>query len=109
MVKSPRIQAAVSQTERCVHEREDVIKHRESFLKSISDLRKAHKPPPLCSDDAPHVRQQADEDKKVLMLVYHNESIYNTNEGQTLMWAEEDHPAILAQDKRQRHHGFGLH
>ena len=42
------------------HEREDVVKHLEFFLNKISDLRKTHKPPPLCSDSALHVSQEAD-------------------------------------------------
>ena len=34
-----------------------------------------------------------------MVLIYHDESIYNSNEGQTWMWAEEDHPAILPKTK----------
>ena len=56
-------------------------------------------PPPLCSDDPPRVRQEADEDRKDLVIIYHNESIFNTNEGQTWMWGEEERPAILPKTK----------
>ena len=28
------------------HEREDVVKHREEYLKVMEELRKTHKPPP---------------------------------------------------------------
>jgi hypothetical protein len=33
------------------HEREDVVKNRDEFLKLITDLKKSHKPPPPCSDE----------------------------------------------------------
>ena len=33
------------------------------------------------------------------MVIYHDESIFNTNEGQSWMWGEEDRPAILPKTK----------
>ena len=33
------------------------------------------------------------------MVIYHDESIFNTNEGQTWMWREENRPAILPKTK----------
>ena len=81
------------------HEREDVVKHRETYLKSMCDLRKSHKPPSPCSDDASRVQDRSNEDKKTLLLISHDESIYNSSEGQMGMWAEEDHPAILPKTK----------
>ena len=44
---------------------------------------------------SPRVSSEDNEEKKTLVVLYHDESIYNTNEGQTWMWAEDDH---LAQD-----------
>ena len=32
-------------------------------------------------------------------MIYHDESMYNTNEGQTWMWGTEDKPAILSNMK----------
>lgn len=32
--------------------------------------------------------------RKKLVLIYHDESIFNTNEGQVWMWAGEDAPII---------------
>ena len=32
-------------------------------------------------------------------MIYHDESIFNTNEGQTWMWGEEERPAILPKTK----------
>ena len=81
------------------HEREDVVSHRESLLKTLSELRSSHQPPPLCSDEPPRIRQESDEDKKKLVVIYHDESIFNTNEGQTWMWGEDDRPAILPKTK----------
>ena len=37
--------------------------------------------------------------KKRLVLLYYDESIYNCNEGQTWMWGEEDKPGILPKTK----------
>ena len=81
------------------HERKDVVKHRERYLKRMEDLRKTHQPPPQCSDEEPRVRNEDDEEKKKLVMFYHDESIYNTNEGQTWMWGEDEHPALLPKTK----------
>ena len=81
------------------HEREDVIKHREALLKTLEDLRVSHRPLPRCSDDPPRVRLEADEEKKELVIIFHDESIFNTNEGQTWMWGESERPAILPKTK----------
>lgn len=81
------------------HEREDVVKHRGTYLKTMDELRKAHQPAPQCSDEEPRVRIESDEDKKKLVVLFHDESIYNTNEGQSWMWGEDDHPALLPKTK----------
>ena len=73
---------------------EDVVRHRENYLKTMVALRESHQPPPACCDDPPRVQQEEDEEKK-LVLLYHNKSIYNSNEGQTWMWGEEERPALL--------------
>lgn len=61
----------------------------------MAALRESHRPPPLCSDEPPRVRDERDEGKKELVIIYHDESIYNSNEGQTWMWGEEERPALL--------------
>jgi len=33
------------------HEREDVVKSREEFLKKLKELKESHLPPPPCSDE----------------------------------------------------------
>ena len=65
----------------------------------MDELRKSHQPSPQCANEEPRVRIEADEDKKKLVVLYHDESIYNTNEGQTWMWREDDHPALLPKTK----------
>ena len=64
------------------HEREDVVK-----------------PLPPCSDEPPRVRLEDDNEKKELVLIFHDESIFSTNEGQMWMWGESKQPAILPKTK----------
>ena len=59
------------------HEREDVVKHRKHLLKTLHNLRNIHKPPPPCSDEP----TREDDGDKELVVIYHDESICNTNEG----------------------------
>ena len=54
---------------------------------------------PCCSDDPPRVRLEADDEKKELVTIFHDESIFNTNERQTRMWGESERPAILLKTK----------
>jgi hypothetical protein len=78
------------------HEREDVVRHRKKLLKTLHDLRSSLPP---CSDDPPRIRLEEDEEKKELVLIFHDESIFNTNEGQTWMRGESERPAILPKTK----------
>ena len=43
-------------------------------------------------------RNTYDEENRLVVL-YHDESIYNTNKGQSWMWAEEEYPALLTKTK----------
>ena len=81
------------------HEREDVVHHRKSFLKSLGELRASYRPPPPCSDEPPRIRSEEDDEKEELVVIYHDESTFNTNEGQTWIWGEDDRPAILPKTK----------
>ena len=76
------------------HEREDVVKSRKEFLKVLSDLKASHNPSPPCNDEMPPPPHPDTEFRKQVVLIYHDESIFNTNEGQTWMWAEPDTPVI---------------
>lgn len=55
----------------------------------MESLRKSHKPPPQCCDERPRARDENDKEKKKLVLLFHDESIYNPNEGQTWTWGRE--------------------
>ena len=81
------------------HEREDVVKSREEFLKKLKELKETHLPPPPCSDERAATPPPDAETRKKLILIYHDESIFNTNEGQTWMWAGEDAPIIQPKTK----------
>ena len=82
------------------HERDDVVKHRANYLRTMAGLQATHRPPPICSDEPPPtVRDEREEEKKDLVVIYHDESIYNSNEGQTWMWGEEERPALLPKTK----------
>ena len=81
------------------HEREDVVKSREEFLKKVEELKDDQLPPPPCSDERAATPPPDTETRKKLVLIYHDESIFNTNEGQTWMWATEDAPILQPKTK----------
>ena len=85
------------------HEREDVVKSREEFLKQLKELKDTHLPPPPCSDERAATPPPDAETRKRLVLLHHDESIFNTNEGQIWMWAQEDAPILQPKTK-----GFGI-
>ena len=72
---------------------------QEEYLKTMATLQQSHKLPPACSDELPRVRQEEDDEKKTLIVLYHDESVYNSNEGETWMWGEEDKPALQSKTK----------
>ena len=67
------------------HERTDVVASRSQHLKELNELQASHLPPPPCSDA---------ETRNTLVSIFHDESIFNTSEGQTWMWAAEGQPII---------------
>ena len=81
------------------HEREDVVKSRREFLQQIRHLKDTHLPPPPCSDERAGTPPADAENRKKLVLIYHDESIFNINEGQPWMWATEDTPIIQPKTK----------
>ena len=80
------------------HEREDVVKSCREFLQQICHLKDTHLPPPPCSDERAVTPADAKKRKK-MVLIYHDESIFNVNEGQPWMWATEDTPIIQPKTK----------
>ncbi len=93
------------------HEREDVVSYRKEFLKEALNLQQSHQPPPPpCSDKpdppplpgpstASELSAPPERHDKKLVMIYHDESIFCTNEGQTWIWGTEDKPAILPKTK----------
>ena len=97
------------------HERNDVVEHRMTFLMKLKELRDMHKPPPPCSDERSATPPPDAEFRKTLVLIYHNESIFTTNEGQLWMWASDDTlviqpktkgSGIMVSDYIDQHNGF---
>ena len=74
------------------HEREDVVKSREEFLRDISDLKKSHKPAPPCSEEMAAIPAADSELQKQLVLIYHDE-------GQSWMCATDDTPILQPKTK----------
>ena len=97
------------------HEREDVVVYRREFLQQLKQLKDTHRPPPPCSDERAATPSPDAESMKRLVLIYHDESIFNSNEGQLWMWAAEDMvvlrpkskgSGIMVSDFIDQHSGF---
>jgi hypothetical protein len=71
----------------------------------MAALRESHQPLPTCSDEPPRIRSESDERKKELVVVYHDESIYNSNEGQTWM-AKTKGSGLMVSDFIEEHDGY---
>ena len=68
---------------------EDVVKHRIEHLKVTEQLRHLIR---MSSSEVPCMCRNMYGEENRLVVLYHDESIYNTNKGQSWIWAEEDHP-----------------
>ena len=74
------------------HEREDVVQYRSLFLRKLEILESTHAPPPPCSDMPSPVLDTSG--RKKLVLLYHDESTFHSNDGQGWMWAEQGRQPI---------------
>ena len=99
----------------------DGHEYHGQYLSIMEEYRNNHMPMPLCCVERPPSPSPADSppsetnDKK-LVVIYHDESIFNVNEApQTWMWGAADKPAILPKTKGSgimvsdfidEHHGF---
>ncbi len=97
------------------HERDDVVAHRREYLTMMKTLHDTHLPPPPASDERAATPPPDAETRKKLVLVYHDESIFSTNEGQRWAWATGDDPVIqpktkgagiMVSDYIEEHDGF---
>ena len=64
------------------HEREDVAAHQREYLDDLKDHQESHLPPPPPSDEYPSTSPPDAETRKKLVLIYPDESIFNTHKGQ---------------------------
>ena len=76
------------------HEREDVKEHRKEFIQNMHELELQHLPPPKCDDE---LRSEEEDDErarrtaqgaKQLVLIYHDESPYSTNDDERKVWTD---------------------
>ena len=81
------------------HERPDVIKERKAFIKEINALESSHKPPPACSDGVPHYPLGNESADKNLVLIYHDETTFHSNEGRKAGWHVKGEWPLLPKDQ----------
>ena len=70
------------------HERQDVVDYRKLFLTKMNILETTHAQSPQPSDEV-QVFTESDSSKKKLVLIYHDESIFHSNDAQGWAWAEK--------------------
>ena len=75
------------------HERADVVEYRKLYLKKHDILAGTHLPPPLCSDEPSDALMSSGNDepspRRKLVLIFHDESIFHSNDDQGWMWGEK--------------------
>ena len=69
--------------------KEKMLWNIELFLRKIEILESTHKPPPLCSDSLSSGDIGSLTATRKLVLIYHDESCFHSNEDQGWQWAEE--------------------
>jgi len=72
------------------HERDDVEEYRRIYLRKLEILQSTHLPPPICPDGEIEETIGAAGAEKRLVLLYHDESSFHSNEGRTWQWTEKD-------------------
>lgn len=81
------------------HERDDVVASRKEYLGMLKKLRDLHLPPPPVSDERAATPPTDAETRRKLVLIYHDESIFSTNEGQQWAWATGEEAIIQPKTK----------
>ena len=81
------------------HERADVIAYRNQFLQKIKVLEDTHKPLPTASDGYHPYRIGIDSAEKELVLIFHDESCFHSNVGNTSGWHEKGKMPLLPKDQ----------
>ena len=72
------------------------------YLRRLEVISISHRPPPLCDDDTPD--DTMGPHHKDAVLIFHDECIYHSNDGQGWMWGEKRETANKAQGSWQRNY-----
>ena len=70
------------------HERSDVVEYRKVYVRRLEVLAITHAPPPPCNDNLP-VEPFIGPQHKPVILLFHDESTFHSNEDQGWMWGEK--------------------
>ena len=76
------------------HEREDVTEYCRIYVRKLECLQASHLPPPSCPGGETEENIGSNTADKRLVLIYHDESSFHANEGQSWQWAEENMLAL---------------
>ena len=81
------------------HERAEVVTDQNNFLHMMQELENSPKPPPTPMDGIhPYPLGNPDADK-YLVLIYHDESIFHSNEGVSYSWHEKGKYPLRTKDQ----------
>jgi len=65
-----------------------VVEYRKLYLRRLEVISSTHAPPPFCEDEQP-VEPFIGPQRKRVVLIFHDESTFHSNEDQGWMWAEK--------------------
>lgn len=71
------------------HEHGDVVEYRKLFLQKLEILEANYLPQPACSDQLTAFRVGSETAARSFVLIYHDESTFHANEGQSVVWAKD--------------------
>ena len=84
------------------HEGEDKIEYRRIYLRKIEGLETNHMPPPACMTGQTDKVLGSETFEKRLVTIYHDESSFHANEGQTWQWAEGEKQILRPKSQGRR-------
>ena len=72
------------------HEQDDEVEYHKLFLRKMEILQSTHLPPPTCSIGCTEEIVGNESSEKRLVLIYHDESSFHANEGQSWAFLERN-------------------
>ena len=69
------------------HKHSDVIDYRKIYLRRLEIISSCHAPPPVCEEEIPECCFGPH--RKDAILLFHDESIFHSNDNQSWMWGEK--------------------